>query len=84
MMWAHWHFSHFLYHVRRAVQGIMGNVGRPWESFIPSGIEEAGNASSPNKTAEQKKIWGKGADWTIEWRKSAHTHTLPLAIVHIV
>lgn len=72
----------------KAVQGIVGNVGCPWESLVPTGNGEAGNASLPNKTAEQK-IWRRRADWTIgqcrEEEKKRHTlsltHTLPHAIV---
>jgi len=64
----------------KAVRGIVGNVGCPWESLVlPTGNGEAGNASLPNKTAEQK-IWRRRADWTIgqygeEERKKKHTHT---------
>lgn len=63
----------------KAVQGIVGNVGCPWESLVlPTGNGEAGNASLPNKTAEQK-IWRRRADWTIgqcrEEEKKTRTHT---------
>jgi len=64
----------------KAVRGIVGNVGCPWESLVlPTGNGEAGNASLPNKTAEQK-IWRRRVDWTIgqyeeeEKKKKAHTH----------
>lgn len=72
----------YLDHVMsKAVQRIVGNVGCPWESLVPTGNGEAGNASLPNETAEQK-IWRRRADWTIGQSsddKNAHTH--PHAIV---
>lgn len=62
----------------KAVQRIVGNVGCPWESLVPTGNREAGNASLPNKTAEQK-IWRRRADWTIgQSCNDKNTHTRPL------